>query len=158
MEAQIEKLDINEVLRETLGFLEKEALYRNIEVRLNLAEDLSMIASDRGQLQQVFLNLLSNSFAAIEDGGNVAITSWDRDADTVAISIADNGCGMSEETLKRFFEPFFTTKKKGYGTGLGMFITYGIVKRLGGGIEAQSREREGTTMTVYLPKNQKNTG
>jgi two-component system, NtrC family, sensor kinase len=158
MDVQIETLDINEVLRETLGFLEKEALYRNIEVRLQLAEDLPTIPSDRGQLQQVFLNLLSNSFAAVEDGGNVTITSWDRNSDTVALSITDNGCGMSEETLKRFFEPFFTTKKKGYGTGLGMFITYGIVKRLGGGIEAQSKEGEGTTMTLYLPKNQKNAG
>lgn len=157
MDAQIETLDLNEVLRETLGFLEKEALYRNIEVSLQLAEDLPGVPSDRGQLQQVFLNILSNSLAAVEDGGKVVITSWDRDADSVAISIQDNGCGMSEETLKRFFEPFFTTKKKGYGTGLGMFITYGIVKRLGGGIEVQSKEGVGTTMTVYLPKNPKHT-
>jgi two-component system NtrC family sensor kinase len=158
MDAQIETLNINEVLRETLGFLEKEALYRNIEVRLELAENLPVVSSDRGQLQQVFLNILSNAFAAVENGGKVSISSWDRDADTIAISFTDNGCGMSEETLKRFFEPFYTTKKKGHGTGLGMFITYGIVKRLGGEIEVQSRAGEGTAMTVYLPRYTKDPG
>ncbi len=156
MDAHIETLDVNEVVRETLGFLEKEALYRNIEVRLQLGDDLPPIPSDRGQLQQVFLNILSNAFAAVQDGGKVAITSWDRDADTLGISVEDNGCGMSEETLKRFFEPFFTTKQKGHGTGLGMFITYGIVKKLGGGIEAQSKLGAGTLMTIFLPKTQQN--
>jgi two-component system NtrC family sensor kinase len=155
MEAHIEPLDLNEVIRETAGFVEKEALYRNIEVGLQFAEALPAIESDRGQLQQVFLNLLSNSFAAVQDGGKVTVTTWDHDAQTVGVSVEDNGCGMSEETLKRFFEPFFTTKKKGHGTGLGLFITYGIVKRMGGDIEAGSKEGLGTTMTVYLPKRQK---
>jgi two-component system, NtrC family, sensor kinase len=154
MEVQIEVLDLNEVLQETLTFLEKEALYRNLELRLNLAQDLPRIASDRGQLQQVFLNILNNAFAAVEDGGMVAITSWEKDLDAVAISITDNGIGMSEETLKHIFEPFFTTKK-GKGTGLGLPITYGIVKKLGGDIEVQSKEGKGTTMTVYLPKKPK---
>ncbi|MCE5333573.1 MAG: two-component sensor histidine kinase [Desulfobacteraceae bacterium] len=155
MESQIELLDVNEILRETIGFLEKEALYRNIDVRLQLGDGLPAISSDRGQLQQVFLNLLSNSFAAVEDGGAVTVTSWDADADTLGIAIEDNGCGMSEETLKCFFEPFFTTKKRGHGTGLGLFISYGIIKRLGGRIDARSKEGQGTTMSVYLPKKSK---
>jgi two-component system NtrC family sensor kinase len=155
MEVQIEVLDLNEVLRETFTFLEKEALYRNLDVRLQLAPDLPRIASDRGQLQQVFLNLLNNSYAAVEDGGSVTITSYEKDLDTVAVSIQDNGCGMSEETIKHIFEPFFTTKK-GTGTGLGLPITYGIIKKLGGDIEVQSKEGKGTTMTVYLPKKPKN--
>lgn len=151
MEVQIEEMDLNEVIRETYSFLEKEALYRNLDIRLQLAENLPRIASDRGQLQQLFLNLLNNAFAAVENGGMISITSWERDIDTVGISIQDNGCGMSEETLKHLFEPFFTTKK-GQGTGLGLSITYGIVKKLGGDIEVQSRQGHGTTMTVYLPK------
>ena len=155
MEVQIEVLDLNEVLKETFTFLEKEALYRNLDVRLQLAPDLPRIASDRGQLQQVFLNLLNNSYAAVEDGGAVTITSYEKDLDTVAISIQDNGCGMSEDTIKHIFEPFFTTKK-GTGTGLGLPITYGIIKKLGGDIEVQSKEGKGTTMTVYLPKKPKN--
>ncbi|MGA7874748.1 MAG: ATP-binding protein [Desulfoferrobacter sp.] len=154
MEIQIEVLDLNEILQETLTFLEKEALYRNLDLRLNLAEDLPRIASDRGQLQQVFLNFLNNAFAAVEDGGLVAITTWEKDLDTVAVSIRDNGTGMSEETLKHIFEPFFTTKKD-KGTGLGLPITYGIIKKLGGDIEVQSKEGQGTTMTAYLPKKPK---
>ena len=151
MEVQIENLDLNEVIRETLTFLEKESLYRNIETKLNLAEDLPRIASDRGQLQQVFLNLLNNALAAVADGGRIAVTTWEKDSETVAVVIEDNGCGMSLETLSHVFEPFFTTKKD-KGTGLGLPITYGIVKKLGGAIDVQSREGKGTTFTVYLPK------
>jgi two-component system, NtrC family, sensor kinase len=154
MEVQIEVLDLNEVIRETLTFLEKESLYRNIESELQLAEDLPHIASDRGQLQQVFLNLLNNSLAAVEDGGRVAVTTWEKDPDTIAVTIEDNGCGMSQETLTHIFEPFFTTKK-GKGTGLGLPITYGIVKKLGGSIEVRSQEGKGTTFTVSLPKRTK---
>jgi two-component system, NtrC family, sensor kinase len=151
MEVQIEVLDLNEVVRETLMFLEKESLYRNIEIDLQLAEDLPRIASDRGQLQQVFLNLLNNALAAVGEGDRVAITTREKDADTEMIVIEDNGCGMSRETLSHIFEPFFTTKK-GKGTGLGLPITYGIVKKLGGTIEVQSREGKGTIFTVFLPK------
>ena len=70
--------------------------------------------------------------------------------ETLSISVEDNGCGMSEETLRRLYEPFFTTKTKGHGTGLGMFITYGIIKRLGGRMEVRSKEGQGTTITVHL--------
>jgi len=151
MEVRIETLDLNEVIRETFSFLEKEALYRNLEIKMELAESLPHIASDRGQLQQLFLNLLNNAFAAVEDGGRISVTSWEHDIDTLAVSIQDNGCGMSQETMKHIFEPFFTTKK-GSGTGLGLSITYGIAKRLGGDIQVQSQVGHGTTMTVYLPR------
>lgn len=151
MEVEIENLDLNELLLEVLGFLEKEALYRNVDIRLKLAEDLPWIDSDRGQLQQVFLNLLNNSMAAVEDEGKIAITTWEKDANTIAASIQDNGCGMSEETCRQIFEPFFTTKKE-EGTGLGLSITYGIVKKLGGDIEVESKENEGTIFKIFLPK------
>jgi two-component system, NtrC family, sensor kinase len=71
--------------------------------------------------------------------------------DTVAVSVQDNGIGMSKETLQHIFEPFFTTKK-GSGTGLGLSITYGIVKKLGGEVEVHSQQGVGSTFTVYLPK------
>jgi len=151
MEVKIEVLDVNELLKEVLSFLEKEYLYRDIDIRLQLAENLPRISSDIGQLQQVFMNVLSNAFSAIEDSGNVSITTWDEDLDTIGVSIQDNGCGMSEETLKHIFEPFFTTKK-GYGTGLGLAITYGIVKKLGGDLKVHSDEGHGTTFTGYLKK------
>ena len=151
MDVNIIALNINDVISEVLGFLEKEALHRNIELELNLDEELPRIASDHGQLQQVFLNIINNAFAAVDNGGIVKISSWEVDPDSVAISVQDNGHGMSEETRRHIFEPFFTTKK-GTGTGLGLSITYGIVKKLGGNIDVKSKLQEGTTFTVYLPK------
>ncbi len=151
MDVEIQVLDVNDVITETVGFLEKEALHRNIKLRLHLAKDLSRIASDRGQLQQVFLNLVNNAFAAVQDGGMVAIATFERDIDTVGVTVQDDGHGMSEETLKHIFEPFFTTKK-GSGTGLGLSITYGIVKKLGGDVEVHSKVGQGTRFVIYLPK------
>ena len=151
MDIEIESLNLNEVLMEVYGFLEKEAFHRNIDLELKLDENLPEILSDHGQLQQVFLNILNNAFSAVEDGGKIVITSWEQDQRLLGVSIRDNGVGMSEETRKRIFEPFFSTRK-GYGTGLGLSITYGIIKKLGGRIEVQSREGEGTTFTVLLPK------
>jgi two-component system NtrC family sensor kinase len=154
MEVQIEVLDVNEVLQETLSFLEKEALHRNVRIGLHLAKDLPRIASDRGQIQQVFLNILNNAFAAVKDGGMVSMATWDKDFNFVGISFQDDGIGMSEDTLKHIFEPFFTTKKVN-GTGLGLSITYGIVKKLGGEIEVFSKPGEGTRFLIFLPKNPK---
>lgn len=151
MDVKIETLDLNSVLEETLGFLEREAQYRNVEIRRNLAADMPSIPTDHGQIQQVFLNILNNALAAVPDGGRITLTTWDVDENFVGVSIEDNGCGMSEETAKNMFEPFFTTKKE-KGTGLGMSITYGIVKRLGGELKVQSKLNEGTTMTILLPK------
>ncbi|MFW5975343.1 MAG: sensor histidine kinase [Desulfosalsimonas sp.] len=148
---QYEVLDVNEVLGETLGFLEKEAHHRNLQIEYNLSEEIPGISSDRGQLQQVFLNILSNAFAAVDDGGRIVLTTYEHDNNTVAVSIGDNGHGMSEETISQIFEPFFTTKK-GYGTGLGLPITYGIVNKLGGDIKVESKPGEGTVFTIFLPK------
>lgn len=151
IEVQYEKLDVNQVLRETMGFLEKEAHHRSITVEQNLDENLPGISSDRGQLQQVLLNIITNAFAAVSDGGRVSFSTREIDKEHVAIAIADNGHGMSQDTIRQIFEPFFTTKKH-YGTGLGLSITYGIVKKLGGDIKVDSTEGVGSTFTIHLPK------
>lgn len=151
MDVKIEVLNLNIVLIETLGFLEREAQYRNVTLTKHLADDLPSIPTDHGQIQQVFLNILNNALAAVADGGTIILTSWIVDDAFVGISVEDNGCGMSEETCKHMFEPFFTTKKE-KGTGLGMSITYGIVKRLGGDIQVRSKLGEGTTVTILLPQ------
>jgi len=154
MEVEFENLDLNDLIKEVLGFLEKEALYRNIDISMHMENDLPWIDSDRGQLQQVFLNILTNALAAVEDEGRITISTWGKDHETVVVSIQDNGSGMSEETRRHIFEPFFTTKKE-KGTGLGLSITYGIVKKLGGDIDIKSKVGEGTTFTISLPKKQK---
>ncbi len=157
MEVHFENLDVNHVLTEVLGFLEKEALYRKIIIDLQLSPTLPAIASDKGQLQQVLLNIVTNSFAAVPDGGTISITSQQVDSERISVAIKDNGCGMPAETLSHIFEPFFSTKK-GSGTGLGLSITYGIVKKLGGDIKVDSEVDEGTTFTVFLKIHQQQTG
>jgi two-component system NtrC family sensor kinase len=151
LETRYEILDVNEIIRDVLGFLDKEAKDRNVEIRLDLDPDLGKISSDQGQLEQVFLNLLNNSLEAIKDSGEIVIRTREEADGRTAITLSDNGCGMSKEAIRHIFEPFYTTKK-GRGTGLGLSITYGIVKKLGGDITVQSQVGQGTTFTVYLPK------
>ncbi|MCJ7774454.1 MAG: ATP-binding protein [Desulfobacterales bacterium] len=154
LDVELVMLGLNDVITEVIGFFEKEALLRKINIQIDIDEDLPRIISDKGQIQQVFLNILSNSMAAVKDGGEIIVRSWDEDVSRVGVSIKDNGCGMSKETLAHIFEPFFTTKKE-YGTGLGLPITYGIVKKLGGDLVVQSAENEGTDFTIYFLKNSK---
>ncbi|NQU62899.1 MAG: two-component sensor histidine kinase [SAR324 cluster bacterium] len=151
IEVTYEEIDLNNLVREVLGFLEKDAIFREIRLNLQLDQNLPSISSDKGQLQQVFLNLLTNAFAAVEDKGTITIKTASVDPQMVAVAVQDNGCGMSAETRAHIFEPFFTTKK-GYGTGLGLPITYGIVKKLGGDLKVESTEKVGTTITVLLKK------
>lgn len=151
MDVTIEELDVNEVVQEVMGFVEKDAAYRNILLQQDLAKDLNRITSDRGQLQQIFLNLVNNSLAAVENGGRITVATTNDGPGTIQVIFQDDGCGMSEETLRHIFEPFFTTKK-GKGTGLGLSITHGIVKRLGGDIQVKSVLGEGTRFVIHLPK------
>ncbi len=153
MDVSIEDLDVGEIIKETAGFLSNEAMHRKVDVRLEIDPDLPRINSDRSQLQQVFLNLFNNALAAVADGGRIVAMAREV-GDNVDITVRDNGCGMSDETLKHIFEPFFTTKK-GKGTGLGLSITYGIIKRLGGDIAVESEQGVGTTLTITLPKGQR---
>jgi len=150
MDVQTETIDLEGLLREVLGFLEKEAEYRDVAVSFEVEDGLPTIVSDRGQLQQVFLNILNNAFAAVSEGGRIEIVLAHEGADRVAVTIADNGVGIPKEHLQRIFEPFFTTKP-GVGTGLGLSITYGIVKKLGGEVRVESEVGAGTRFTVVLP-------
>jgi two-component system, NtrC family, sensor kinase len=150
MDMQMEPLDLTSLIHEVLGFLEKEAHYRDVSISINTSDDCPMIQSDRGQLQQVFLNIINNAFAAVLDGGRIDIEVKALDESNVTVIITDNGAGIPKEYLTHIFEPFFTTKKN-YGTGLGLSITYGIVTKLGGQITVNSVVGEGTTFTVKLP-------
>lgn len=151
IDVQYEWIDVNKVLQDVASFLETEAKDKDVEIVYELNENLKKIKSDQGQLEQVFLNILNNALAALEDGGRIDIKSWEESVDKIGIAIQDNGYGMSKETLKHIFEPFFTTKK-GYGTGLGLSITHGIVKKLHGDISVDSKVNVGTTFYIYLPK------
>jgi two-component system NtrC family sensor kinase len=151
MEVQWGNIDLDELIKDVLSFLEKEASYRSIKISFNYPEEPPTVVSDRAQLQQVFLNIINNAFAAMEDGGRLEIGIQSVGNDSVAVSIADDGVGISEDDMAHIFDPFFTTKK-GSGTGLGLSITYGIVQKLGGQVTVKSQVGDGTCFTVTLPK------
>lgn len=151
MEVRSETIQMDALLKEVLGFLETEAAYRDIRVEFDFPDHLPPVTSDRGQLQQVFLNILNNAFGAVDDGGHIRIGMAEAEADAVSVWIEDDGVGIPDEHLAHIFDPFFSTKK-GAGTGLGLSITYGIVQKLGGRISVQSKVGVGTRFTVTLPR------
>jgi signal transduction histidine kinase len=150
MDVNMEVIDLELLFKEVVGFLEKDASLRNIKINFNIAENLPSINSDRGQLQQVFLNILTNAYYASKEGDQIDIFANQVSDHIVEITIVDNGTGISDENLQHIFEPFYTTKGK-YGTGLGLSITYGIVEKLGGKISVKSKLGKGTSFTVHLP-------
>jgi two-component system NtrC family sensor kinase len=155
MDTLMESVQINDILHEVMGFLEKEALHNQIRIDMELAEDLPMIESDLGQLQQIFLNILNNAIDAIGKDGAITLSSKMLDNEHIEVTVVDDGTGMDPDTLKHIFDPFFTTKETGNGTGLGLSITYGLVKRLGGKIHVASEPSVGTCFTLIFPVQRK---
>ncbi|MFC1885273.1 ATP-binding protein [Thermodesulfobacteriota bacterium] len=151
VEPKISPVQIGNVIDKVLKFLRKEASYRNIELDVDIPEEIPLICSDFGKLQQIFLNLITNAFQAMDNGGSLKIRASLKDENHVTITLKDNGCGISEGDLKRLFEPFFTTKISNGGTGLGLSITYGLVHRLNGDISVRSKVGKGTTVRITLP-------
>jgi two-component system, NtrC family, sensor kinase len=143
--------DINDAIKEVIGFIEKEMLYRNIKLALNFKENLPRVTTDKGQIQQVFLNIINNAVDAVEEGGQIEVSSDIKDINTIRILIKDNGIGIPKDKLKHIFEPFYTTKEKDKGTGLGLSISYGIMQKLGGIILVESEVYKGTTFIIEIP-------
>jgi len=139
--------NINSVIHGTLTLLQYKL--KDIVVRQNLA-DSPEVKGDPGKLEQVFINILSNSREAMPRGGVITI-STEQGGGQVRVKITDTGIGIPEKKLSRVFDPFFTTKEIGMGTGLGLSICYGIVQRHRGTIEISSREGKGTTVLIILP-------
>ncbi len=152
MEPMEERLNINEILDESIDFLENDARYRSIDIQTNYAPDLPLTTTDQAQLQQVFLNIVNNAIDAIGKDGEITInTRAIRKNNEICVEISDNGPGIPKDVLQKIFDPFFTTKEVGKGTGLGLSISYSIIEKLGGRIMVASEEGHGTTFTIYLP-------
>ena len=150
VETSAESIELAELLHEVLGFTGKEAAHRNIEVTTRVAAGTPPIMADRGRLQQVFLNILSNALAAVADGARIDLIIDSPRAGWVAVIIRDTGVGIPEDKLPFIFEPFFSMKGR-FGTGLGLSITYDLVQKMGGRINISSKLGEGTVVTVELP-------
>ncbi len=151
MDSINEILNINSIIKEVMGFLEKDALFSHITFNMQLDEDLPETWSDKGQLQQIFLNIITNSLDAIGKNGLINISTTLVKKDRILVEIKDNGPGIEPHIMEHIFDPFFTTKETGKGTGLGLSITYGLVKKLKGDIKVFSKVGEGVSFYIYLP-------
>jgi two-component system NtrC family sensor kinase len=149
--ALIEELDIARILRETIQISENQITVSNINLHVDLAPDLSKIKGNRQALQQVFINLVTNAVHAMPDGGALRVRAAAARDRRVQITIQDTGSGIAEEHLPFIFDPFFTTKEVGQGTGLGLSVSHGIIKKHGGWITVDSSPGKGSTFTITLP-------
>lgn len=163
---ELQVLDVNTTVSE-LGKMLRRLIGEHIQLSTNLETGLGTIKADRGQLEQVLLNLTVNARDAMPDGGRLLIETSNfymdeafvrkypypvQTGNYVLIKVADTGTGMDTATQSRMFEPFFTTKEKGKGTGLGLSTVYGVVKQTGGYIDVLSEVGVGTTFWIYLPR------
>ena len=144
--------NINNLLQESLSFLENQALMHNIQIITQLDNDLPSIVIDPSQVQRVFINMIVNAAEAMNGNGQLSIsTKRDLAKDCIEITFSDTGTGISEENLEKIFDPFFTTKETGHGVGLGLAISYGIIKEHGGTVSVESEVGKGTTFIIRLP-------
>ncbi len=142
---------LNDILDASLALVRNQALFQNITITLDYATDIPAILADPHQLEQIFINMFLNASHAMAGGGTLCIsTARAVDIGGVVVKIADTGSGIPEENLAKIFDPFFTTKESS-GTGLGLSVSYGIVRSHGGTIEVESRVGVGTTFTIQLP-------
>ncbi len=146
----MENVDMNLILREVLELVRHKSRYEKVEIREELQPDLPLVRGDAAGLRQVFMNLLINAHQAIKGTGTVEISTRG-DGPVVLIQVKDTGCGIHPDHLEHIWEPFFTTKSVGQGLGLGLAVTFNIVKRHGGEIKVESLKGEGTVFTVSLP-------
>ncbi|MBI5663829.1 MAG: PAS domain S-box protein [Nitrospirae bacterium] len=146
------ELSLNEIVEDSLIFSASQLKHLGINVIREYAEGLPPVKADRTGLQQVVLNMVSNARDAMPGGGEIFIkTGFTDDGNKVKMEFTDNGQGIGEETLDKIFDPFFTTKKHGDGMGLGLSVSYGIIKKHNGEISVESTQGKGTTFTVVLP-------
>ena len=153
-------LDFNPLITSMVDMLQR-TLGEHVELKLSPADDAWPTLCDRNQLESAIVNLVINARDAMPGGGVVSIGTHnahleamgdDPAGDYVCLSVADTGCGMPAEVAARAFDPFFTTKPMGQGTGLGLSMIYGFVRQSGGRVNIESREGEGTTVRLYLPR------
>jgi PAS domain S-box-containing protein len=144
-------VDLNHLVEETLLLVERPITKQGVKVTRRLAPDLPPLWGDGNTLQQVVLNLLTNARDAVDGGGEITVETSiaPGEPDAVCLLVRDTGTGIPPEALPRIFDPFFTTKAE--GTGLGLSVSYGIVRDHHGTVDVESRQGEGTTFILTFP-------
>jgi PAS domain S-box-containing protein len=150
-EPRVEPFDLNEAINGTAKLL-RRLLRENVTLTLDLTAESLVVAADRGQIGQVWMNLAVNAADAMPDGGTLTVRSGRDGERHVWFSVSDTGHGIPDTILAHIFEPFFTTKEAPSGTGLGLAVVHGIVSRHGGRVDVTSTPGEGTTFRVTLPR------
>ena len=145
------EVDLVELVEEAAHLVKREAANKDIQIVREIAPNTGTIWSDAYQFRQVLINLLTNAIHATDAGGRITII-LEAVGNKVKLTVKDNGRGIPKENMKKIFEPFFSTKPPGEGTGLGLFVTRGIVEKLCGTIEVESRLGDGTRFYVNLPR------
>jgi len=145
-------VDLHELIRDVVDVVANKFRVEGIRIETDLAPDLPKVEVDPDKIRQVFMNILMNGRQAIEGAGAITIdTSFDRHKGGISIRFTDSGSGIPPEIVHRIFDPFFTTKPTGMGTGLGLAVSYGIVKDHDGEIRVESSPGKGSSFTVELP-------
>jgi signal transduction histidine kinase len=144
-------VNLNEVLEESLKMVRLAIKPASVEV-IKKFQPIEKIQANIGEIQQVFTNLITNAFQAMDGEGGKLILSTRPLKDAVEVKVTDSGNGIPQKYINQIFDPFFTTKKPGEGTGLGLNIVYRIVTKYEGTIDVESKEQVGTTFTIKFPK------
>jgi len=155
-ESAVAEVNLTEVAEEAIQLITHEAQNRDIKIIRQMEPSLNSIWSDAYQIRQVLLNLLTNAIHAVNFDGTITIAVEDV-GDSQVITVSDTGQGIPRENLDKIFEPFFSTKPPGQGTGLGLFVSRGIIEKLGGTVEISSKIGQGARFCIRLPKHQKKT-
>jgi two-component system, NtrC family, sensor kinase len=150
-QTEFDSVDLNKIVSETLTLIEHQLSKVQIQTRLALDSSLPKVRGNAGRLQQVFLNLFLNSRDAMENGGTLAVKTSSVDG-IVYVTVADSGSGIAPENVQKIFDPFFTTKGAKRGTGLGLAVSYGIVREHGGEITVESELGSGTRFELSFPE------
>jgi len=151
-ELKMQSTDINKVIEKSLALLVNQKQFRKINIIKNILPSPPGVLADVDQIQQVFINILLNAAQAMNGDGNLTLaTQISDDQNYLNISFEDQGCGISEENITHLFEPFFTTKEVGSGTGLGLSVSYGILKKHQGAIKVESEIGKGSVFIISLP-------
>ena len=140
----------NDILENALSIVSNEFHLRHVRIEKQLVENMANTMLDKAQIEQVFVNLLLNALQAVTENGRVTVRStvdWVRER--IEVEVADNGCGIAADDIKKIFDPFYSTRTD--GTGLGLSVSYGIIQNHGGDIQVFSEPGQDTHFKVVLP-------